>query len=72
MIRPLEQVEVHSSFPGALLRSAFEVAGRIVDPDHAGEPVERVSCGQLREADVAPVLAQVRADAQELRSALLG
>jgi HD-like signal output (HDOD) protein len=72
MITPLKQVEVHSSFPGALLRSAFEVAGRIVDPDHAAVPVEAVSCGQLRDADITPVLAQVRADADELRTALLG
>jgi hypothetical protein len=34
--------------------------------------METVSCGQLRDADVTPVLAQVRTDADELRTALLG
>ena len=72
MLVPLTQVDDASSFQGALLRSAFEVAGRLTDREHEELPIERVSCGQLRERDVAPVLDQVRGDAQELRSALLG
>ena len=72
MLVPLKQVDDSASFQGALLRSAFEVAGRLTDPDHEELPIERVSCGQLRERDIAPVLEQVRVDAQELRSALLG
>ncbi|MFQ1002896.1 HDOD domain-containing protein [Modestobacter sp. SSW1-42] len=71
MLEPLKQVGDLASFSGALLRSAFEVAGRLVDRDHAEVPIERVSCGQLRERDVAPVLEQVRTDAAELRQALL-
>ena len=72
MLLPLQQVDDLASFSGALLRSAFEVAGRLTDRDHEDVPIERVSCGQLRERDVLPVLDQVRVDAEELRSALLG
>ena len=71
MLVPLKQVDDGASFAGALLRSAFEVAGRLTDRDHEELPIERVSCGQLRERDVAPVLDQVRVDAEELRTALL-
>ncbi|WP_255557531.1 HDOD domain-containing protein [Modestobacter sp. L9-4] len=72
MLVPLKQVGDLSSFSGALLRSAFEVAARLVDRHHEELPIERVSCGQLRERDLAPVLEQVRTDAAELRQALLG
>jgi HD-like signal output (HDOD) protein len=72
MVAALPQVEDASSFTGALLRSAFEVAGRLVDPDHVRLPIEGLSCGQLRETDVSAVLNQVRSDADELRAALLG
>jgi hypothetical protein len=72
MVLPLKQVEDPGSFAGALLRSSFEVAGRLTDGDHEELPIESVSCGQLRERDVAGVLEQVRADAQELRQAMLG
>jgi HD-like signal output (HDOD) protein len=72
MVLPLKQVEDPASFQGALLRSAFEMAGRLTDAGHDEVPIERVSCGHLRERDVPPVLDQVRADAQELRTAMLG
>jgi HD-like signal output (HDOD) protein len=72
MVLPLKQFDDPSSFRGALLRSSFEVAARLTDRQHEEVPIERVSCGQLRERDVAGVLDQVRTDAQELRSAMLG
>jgi HD-like signal output (HDOD) protein len=72
MVLPLKQVDDPASFHGALLRTAFEVAGRLTDTQHEEIPIERVSCGQLRERDVVPVLDQVRGDAAELRSAMLG
>jgi HD-like signal output (HDOD) protein len=71
MVLPLKQVDDPASFQGALLRSSFEVAGRLTDRQHEEIPIERVSCGQLRERDVAGVLDQVRTDAQELRTAML-
>ena len=72
MVTPLKMVDDPASFQGALLRSAFEIAGRLTDDDHDEVPIERVSCGQLKERDVFPVLDQVRVDAEELRRALLG
>lgn len=72
MVAPLKAVDDPASFPGALLRSAFEVAGRLADVEHEAAPIEGVSCGQLRERDLGPVLDQVRLDAEELRSAILG
>ncbi|WP_181428839.1 HDOD domain-containing protein [Modestobacter versicolor] len=72
MVLPLKQVDDAASFQGALLRAVFEIAGRLTDRDHEEIPIERVSCGQLRERDVLPVLDQVRVDAEELRRAMLG
>jgi HD-like signal output (HDOD) protein len=71
LVLPLQQVEDPASASGALLRSAFEVSARLT-ADHDRLPIEEVSCGQLRERDVPPILDQVRQDAEELRSAMLG
>jgi HD-like signal output (HDOD) protein len=71
LVLPLRQVEDRASSSGALLRSAFEVSARLT-ADHDRLPIEEVSCGQLRERDVPPILDQVRQDAEELRSAMLG
>jgi HD-like signal output (HDOD) protein len=72
MVLPLKQVDDPAAFQGALLRSAFEVTGRLTDADHQELPIEAVSCGQLRERDLVGVLEQVRVDAEELRTAMLG
>jgi len=72
MVTPLKMVDDPASFQGALLRASFEIAGRLTDVDHREIPMERVSCGQLKERDVVGVLDQVRVDAEELRRALLG
>jgi HD-like signal output (HDOD) protein len=71
IVAPLQVVDDPAAFPGALLRSAFEIAGRLTDHDHRSLSIERVSCGQLKERDVLPVLDQVRVDAEELRTAML-
>jgi HD-like signal output (HDOD) protein len=72
MVVPLKQVDDAGSFQGALLRSAFEIAGRLTDAGHVERPIEQVSCGQLRERDVVGLLDQVRSDAQELCAAMVG
>jgi HD-like signal output (HDOD) protein len=68
----LKEVDDFHSTDGALLRSAFEVAARLCTEDYEEVPIVRLSCGQLREDDLVPVLDQVRADADELRRAMLG
>ena len=72
MVLPLKQVDDPAAFQGALLRSAFEITGRLTDADHERLPIEAVSCGQLRERDLVGLLEQVRVDAEELRTAMLG
>jgi hypothetical protein len=54
------------------MRGAFEVASRLTTEDYDPLPIIRFTCGQLREDDLVPVLDQVRADAAELRLAMLG
>ncbi|MGY1843588.1 HDOD domain-containing protein [Modestobacter sp. SYSU DS0875] len=71
MVTPLKQVDDLGSFAGALLRAAFEVGARLTDDDHEEQSITGLTCGQLRERDVLPILSQVRVDAEELRSALL-
>ena len=72
MTSRLNQVDDLTSVEGGLLRSAFEVAARLTVEDYDTVPVVRLSCGQLREDDLVPVMDQVRADADELRRAMLG
>jgi HD-like signal output (HDOD) protein len=72
MVGPLQHVEDPTSIGGGLLRCAFEVVGRSGAWDVAPSEVGPLSCGRLREEDVAPVVAQVDADLDELYRALLG
>jgi HD-like signal output (HDOD) protein len=72
MRAPLQKVDDLDAFGGGLLRVAFEVAGRLTQDSYQRVPVPRISCGLLEEADLVPILYQVRADAEELRHAMLG
>ncbi len=72
MIVPLKHVDDYRAPEGALLRSCFEIAARLTTEAYETVPIVRVSCGQLREDDVVPVLDTVRADADELRRAMIG
>lgn len=72
MLAPLQQVDDYRAEEGALLRSCFEIAARLTTAGHEQVPIARISCGQLREEDVRPVLETVRTEAAELRRAMLG
>lgn len=72
MVTPLSAVDDLSGDDGALLRVALEVAARLTVEDHVPVPVEELTGGQLREDAVPPVLDRVRAEADELRLAMLG
>jgi HD-like signal output (HDOD) protein len=72
MILPLKAVDDYTSMEGGLLRGAFEVAARLTTEDYEPVPIVRLTCGQLREDDLVPILDQVRAEADELRRAMFG
>ena len=72
MTSPLKEIDDYRTMDGALLRAAFEVASRLNTEDYDEVPISRLTCGNLREDDLLPVLDQVRADADELRRAMLG
>jgi HD-like signal output (HDOD) protein len=72
MVTPLGAVDDHGSQDGALLRAALEVATRLTVEDHVPVPVEELTGGQLGEDAVVAVLDRVRAEADELRVAMLG
>ncbi|HEX2075279.1 MAG TPA: HDOD domain-containing protein [Geodermatophilus sp.] len=72
MVAALAAVDDLGSVDGALLRAALEVTARLTIRGHRPVAVERLTCGQLREEALPPVLEQVRADADELRRAILG
>jgi HD-like signal output (HDOD) protein len=72
LTNPLKEIDEYRTMDGALLRAAFEVAARLTTEDYEDVPIGRVTCGHLREDDLVPVLDQVRADADELRRAMLG
>jgi HD-like signal output (HDOD) protein len=71
MIVPLTRIDDLTSSEGGLLRAAFEVAARLTTEDYEPVPVAGLTGGQLREDDLPPVLELVRADAEELRRAML-
>jgi hypothetical protein len=48
------------------------VAGRLTLEHHEEVPIGRLTCGLLGEEALPPVLDKVRADAEELRRAMLG
>lgn len=61
---------VPSGADGALLRTAYEVTGRLVRPDRPRVSLGRVSDGRVAETQAPGVLASVRSDVQALRTAL--
>jgi HD-like signal output (HDOD) protein len=69
---PLKEIDDYVALDGALLRAAFEVASRLTTENYEEVPISRITCGRLAEDDLVPVLEQVRADADELRRAMLG
>lgn len=62
--------EARSGEDGALVRTAYELAARLVEPGHRRRPLERLSRYRLPESQAAARLAAVRADVAALRSAL--
>jgi HD-like signal output (HDOD) protein len=72
MVAPLAAVDDLSNADAGLLRSALEVASRLTVEDYEPVPVERLTDGVLREDAVPPVMDKVRAEAGELRLAMLG
>jgi HD-like signal output (HDOD) protein len=69
---PLNEIDDYRTLDGALLRAAFEVAARLTTEDYEEVPISRLTCGKLVDDDLIPVMDQVRADADELRYAMLG
>ena len=69
---PLKEIDDYRAMDGALLRAAFEVASRLTTEDYEEVPISRLTCGRLTEDDLVPALDQVRADADDLRRAMLG
>lgn len=68
MVEALRAVE--SGPVGALLRVAYELTARLVEPGHREIAVESLSDGRMSESQVPAKLAAVRADVEELRAAL--
>lgn len=71
MVRPVTELDDPDSVAGGMLRAAFEITDRATVPGYAPQPIGRLSCDRLRDADVPPVLLKVRTEAAELRRALL-
>jgi HD-like signal output (HDOD) protein len=72
VILPMESIDDPAALDGAVLRVAYELSARLVDDDHPLQSIARLSCGRLGEKDVRPALAHIRAEAEELRRAVLG
>jgi hypothetical protein len=72
MTIPLNHVDDLGSPEGALLRASFEVTSRLTIEDYEPKLIGRLTGGRLAESDLPGVLEQVRADADDLRRAMLG
>ncbi|HWJ10748.1 MAG TPA: HDOD domain-containing protein [Nocardioides sp.] len=62
--------EVPSGHEGALVRTCYELAGRLVDPRHRRTPLERLSRRRVTESQAALQIDRIRTDVADLRSAL--
>lgn len=62
--------EARSGDDGALVRTAYELAARLVEPGHRRRPVERMSRYCMTESQARARLVAIRADVAALRSAL--
>lgn len=71
---PLSMVDALRAVPhgaeGALLRTAYELTGRITDREHKPTPLDRLSGRRVSEAQTPARVATIRADVADLRSAL--
>lgn len=70
---PMSMVDALRAVPsgpdGALLRTAYELTGRMVNPAHKKTPLDRVSDRHVTESLAANRMAAIRSDVQTLRSA---
>ncbi|WP_182378054.1 HDOD domain-containing protein [Nocardioides sp. WS12] len=62
--------EVQAGPEGALLRTAYEITARLLQPGHRRTSLARLSNGRVPESQAAPRLAAIRDDVTALRSAL--
>ena len=71
---PLSMVDALREVPhgpqGALLRTAYELTGRIVEPQHKMTPLDRLSDRRLNESQTPARMAAIKADVLALRTAL--
>lgn len=71
---PVEMVDTLRAVPsgadGVLLRTAYELAARLLDPGHRRTGLEQVSHRRVTESDAPRVLATIRADVTALQTAL--
>jgi HD-like signal output (HDOD) protein len=72
MVAALTTVEHLDDPAGSMLRAAFEIAARLTSEGYEPVPISRLTCGTLGEDALPQVLDVVRADAEELRLAMLG
>jgi hypothetical protein len=67
MVFPLHRIDDRTSPRGGLLRAASEVVARLTAPGHERVPIGVISCGTLAEADLPPVLYEVRGSLTSMR-----
>lgn len=72
---PVEMVDalrsVHAAGPaGALLRAAYEITARLVDPGHRRTSLGSLTDNRINESQAPATLARTRADVEALRAAL--
>jgi HD-like signal output (HDOD) protein len=72
MVGALTRVEDPAAPEGGLLRASYEIAARLTAEGYEPLPIGRLTGGVLAEEALPPVLEQVRAEAEELRLAMLG
>jgi HD-like signal output (HDOD) protein len=72
MVSALTTVDDLDDPAGSMLRAAIEIAARLTGEDYEPVPISRLTCGTLDEDALPQVLDVVRADAEELRLAMLG
>jgi hypothetical protein len=72
LVLPMQRLDDRSSVAGGLLRGCYEVVSRLTLADHRPTSIGLLTCGRVRDEDLAEILYEVRNQAEDLQRLLVG
>ncbi|WP_309229919.1 MULTISPECIES: HDOD domain-containing protein [unclassified Blastococcus] len=72
IVVPLERLDDRGSTAGGLLRACYEIVSRLTMDGHRPAPIGPLTRGRIRDEELAPMIYDVRNEAEGLRRLMLG